>query len=357
MSLPNAATQAPGPTRYCGSCGAPHAGVHRFCAACGQGIQQGPIPEPVVPSPGRPVAAPLAGAINAVVNELQRLPIKTVVPLRAWWDDGVWRRGATSLFMAAAVAPFLLLRIGNDGDVKTISWGFSLYFAGLWFIAVYTLVRPPELDWPLLAKVAIFTIVAGVSIAVGLEKNLTSGDMNLATYIFGVGLPEELAKALPIYLFLYRGRGRQHPLRTYLFVGAVSGLAFGASEAVTYSQAYAQMLPYVDSATAITTEIWRLVTDSLFHACMAGITAFFIGLAAHFHGMRAALMSFGLAFAAILHGVYDNFSDGWLGTAIAVLIVFVFIGYVHSGERIGEHLAEHAAPAAGGDAAPGRSPA
>jgi len=346
----------PRTTRYCGNCGAPHPIAHRFCAACGQGIQPGAAPQPLGPLATAPAAAPLTGAINSVVNELQRLPIRTLVPLRAWWDNGVWRQGATALFLAAAVAPFILLRIANGGDISTISWGFSLYFACLWFIAVYTLVRPPELDWPLLAKVAVFTNVAGVSIAVGLEKNLTSADMNLATYIFGVGLPEELAKALPIYLFLFRGH-RQRSLRTYLFVGAVSGLAFGASEAVSYSQAYAQMLPYLDSATAITTEIWRLVTDSLFHACMAGITAFFIGLAAHFPGMRIALMSFGLAFAAVLHGLYDNFADGWLGTAIAVLIIFAFIGYVHSGEQISEQLAEHTASATGSDASSAPSPA
>ena len=343
MSLPSAPTDGPRATRYCGNCGAVHPLAHRFCAACGQGIRPSAPPEPSVPTAA---LAPLTGAINSVVNELQRLPIRTLVPLRAWWDDGVWRQGATALFLAAAVAPFMLLRIATEADISITSWGFSLYFACLWFIAVYTLVRPPELEWPLLAKVAVFTIVAGVSIAVGLEKNVASGSTNLATYIFGVGLPEELAKALPIYLFLYRGH-RQRSLRTYLFVGAVSGLAFGASEAVSYSQAYAQMLPYLDSTTAITTEIWRLVTDSLFHACMAGITAFFIGLAAHFKGLRIALMSFGVAFAAVLHGLYDNFADGWLGTAIAVLIVFAFIGYVHSGERISKDLAGHTAPAPG----------
>jgi RsiW-degrading membrane proteinase PrsW (M82 family) len=356
VSLPDASAGGPRTTRYCGNCGAAHPLTNRFCDACGQSLQPGPAPRPVAPSATAAPMAPLTGAINSVVNELQRLPIKTLVPLRAWWDDGVWRQGATALFLAAAVAPFILLRIANGGDVSTISWGFSLYFACLWFIAVYTLVRPPELDWPLLAKVAVFTIVAGVSIAVGLEKNLDSGNMNVATYIFGVGLPEELAKALPIYLFLYRGH-RQRSLRTYLFVGAVSGLAFGASEAVSYSQAYAQLLPYLDSATAITTEIWRLVTDSLFHACMAGITAFFIGLAAHFRGMRIALMGFGLAFAAVLHGLYDNFANGWLGTSIAVLIVFAFIGYVYSAERISQDLAEHTAATTDSDTPTALSPA
>ena len=351
MSLPNAPTQSPGPIRYCGTCGVAHPEAQRFCAACVQNIQPSAAPGPSTASTRGPEASAFTGAINSVVSELGRLPIKTLVPLRAWWDDGVWRRGTTAVFLAAAVTPFMLLHIANSGDVSTISWGFSLYFACLWFIALYTLVRPPQLDWPLLGKVAIFTIIAGVGIAVGLEKYFASGDMNVATYIFGVGLPEELAKALPVYLFLYRGRGT-HTLRTYLFVGAVSGLAFGASEAVTYSQAYAQLLPYVDPATAITTEIWRLVTDSLFHACMAGITAFFIGLAANFRSIRIALMGFGLAFATILHGLYDNFSDGWLGTAIAVLIIFVFIGYVHSGERIGEQLAEQTVPTGSETASP-----
>jgi hypothetical protein len=53
--------------------------------------------------------------------------------------------------------------------------------------------------------------------------------------IFTVGLPEELAKALPVLaiVLIYRGSRDLTP-RDYLFLGAVSGLVFGASEVVHY---------------------------------------------------------------------------------------------------------------------------
>jgi hypothetical protein len=49
-----------------------------------------------------------------------------------------------------------------------------------------------------------------------------------------------------------------------------------------------------------------------------------------------------LAFAAVLHGLYNNFASGWLGTAPAVLIVFVFVGYVATGDQIAAEFGEHA---------------
>ena len=390
---------------YCGMCGTPCSEGDRFCGSCGAvlsafDVARGPVPpapvamspsfgpSPPGPSPpgpppaGRlrpgppgqqawfpppaPNAAPprppfdvraMSGAVNHLVGEFQQLPLRTLVPLRAWVDQKIWQQTWVALFLIAALAPFLLLHLGSGSEnFHQVAWGFSVYFAFLWFIALYTLIRPGPLPWALLGKVALFTVIAGVSIAVGLEKRLATGDSNVAKCIFGVGLPEEFAKALAIYMFMFLSR-TTFSLRSFLFVGAVSGLAFGAAEAVSYSTAYAQQLPYVVNPNdAIVTEIWRFLTDSLFHACMAGVTAFFIGLAHHYRQYRVGLIGFGLAFAAVLHGLYDNFASGWLGTALAVLIVFIFVGYVATGDQIGERLGEHLVQADGPRPSPEQAP-
>ncbi len=141
---------------------------------------------------------------------------------------------------------------------------------------------------------------------------------------------------------MYRSQA-EYSLRSFLFLGAVSGPAFGAAEAVSYSTAYASALPYLDDASsAIVIEIWRLLTDSLFHACLAGVTAFFIGLAYHYRAFHVGLIGFGLAFAAVMHDLCDNFASNWIGTALAVFIVFVFVGYVATGDQIGSQFGQHA---------------
>lgn len=315
---------------FCAGCGNPRAAEARFCGSCGRAA--------TVPSPA-PIPSPARATATAVLTDVRRLPLGTLVPLRAWWESRLWQQQWIGLFLIVALTPFFLLHLGGDPDnFHRVSWGFSLYFAFLWFLALHTLIRPEPVPWQTLAKVALFTIVAGVAIAIGLEERLLSDDPGVLGFIFGVGLPEEFAKALAVYLFLYRSP-QVYGVRAFLFVGAVSGLAFGAAEAVSYSTAYASVLPFVsDAHSTLVAEVWRLVTDSLFHACMAGICAFFLGLARRSSDLRLPLLGFGLVFAALLHGLYDTFASDWIGTGIAVLIVFVFVGYVAKGEEIGEQL-------------------
>ena len=151
--------------------------------------------------------------------------------------------------------------------------------------------------------------------------------------VFGVGLPEEFAKGLAVWLFLSRLSRVEWSTRSYLLAGAVSGLAFGTAEAVTYAVAYQQGLS-TDSTGYAGALVWRLLSGGLFHACMAGIVGFFIGLA-HYHRRHAALlMLLGLALAAVLHGTYDRLSSGWGGVIVAAVTVFIFAGYVQTGDTI-----------------------
>ena len=83
------------------------------------------------------------------------------------------------------------------------------------------------------------------------------------------------------------------------------------------------------------------MTDSLFHTCLAGITAFFLGLAYSYRSFSVGLIGFGLVFTATLHGLYDNFANGWLGAALAIAIVLVFVAYVATCDGIGAQFHEH----------------
>jgi len=70
-----------------------------------------------------------------------------------------------------------------------------------------------------------------------LGDDLHASTAGLGPSIYSVGLPEELTKAIPVLAvaLIYRLAGRHELMpRDYLFLGAVSGLVFGASEVVHY---------------------------------------------------------------------------------------------------------------------------
>ena len=259
--------------------------------------------------------------------------------MRSWWTAGEWRRGWVGLFSLFALAPFVLLQVTADDDgIQRVAWGFAIYFALLWFIVLYALIRPELLDLWVVLRIVLFTAVAGTAIAVFVEERvITTSEPGVVRLILGVGLPEELAKALAVYLFVFLAKGARTP-RTFLFAGAVSGLAFGAAEAVTYTQHYAEIASYLSANSLTSLVIWRLLSDSLLHATLAGICAYFIGLAYQHKGAKWSLIAIGIGLAAILHGVYDAAASSWFGTATAALIVFVFAGYVASGDRIAARL-------------------
>ena len=331
--------------RFCGDCGQLLTAGATFCPHCGYRVPA-PAENPAqaavsaVEGGAAGMRLPAAGGdpLAALGEQLRSVPWPDLLPLRSWWAEGGWRRGQIGLFSLFVFAPFFLLRLtADDQDVNRIAWGFAGYFALLWFVVLYALIRPERVDWWALARVALVTMVIGTALAIFLESHLAPDDSNLVKMVVGVGLPEEVVKALAVYLFLFRSR-TGFSTRDYLFAGAVAGLAFGAVEAASYTQKYAELATYLSPSSYTALITWRLLTDSLLHALMAAICAYFIGLASRYPASRWPLMISGLTLAAVLHGAYDSLSSGWPGTLVAAVIVFVFAGYVRTGDQITERL-------------------
>src|SRR5438445_7980508 len=98
------------------------------------------------------------------------------------------------------------------------------------------------------------------------------------------------------------GKNHRFTSRMYMYMGPVSGLALGATEAVRYSPSYPQSL--------LSTVVWRLLTDSLFHACTAAIASYFM-VAGTNPKWRLQLIAFGVSLVAVIHGFNDRYSEGW----------------------------------------------
>jgi RsiW-degrading membrane proteinase PrsW (M82 family) len=304
------------------------AGDQAFCPRCGYPTRFAP---PGAISPQRyPVQPQRPSGVDVAWGDL--------LPINDWMRSGVLWRGRIGLFLACALTPFLLLQAtAKNTDARYAAWGFTIYFAVIWLIAIRALIRPERVSVPRVLLIVAVTAVIGVSAAVFIERRINATAATLVQSVFTIGLPEELAKALPLLLVVALMRNQIGP-RTYLYLGAVSGLTFGAVESMVYSALYNNDIERTGDTRFVTGIIWRLLTDSLFHAALAGIVGVFIGFATVSRHNRVVFVLTGLGLAAVLHGLYDRTAGHWPSVFVAGFVILLFAGYTKTTDDIGGSL-------------------
>lgn len=207
------------------------------------------------------------------------------------------------------------------------AWILAAYFALAWLLLISVLVRPSGMSLGLLSAVVVLSLVTQIPLAIGLEAALHSTNSNVFASVFTIGLPEELAKAVPVIVIALAARRRLTPA-DYLFLGAVSGLVFGASEAEHYLISGAGLGQGVGGdLIAALGFVWRFPADPISHACWAGITGYFIGLAVSGRYKWYQVCWIGLAVASVLHGLNDwdtlNGRSGWVVVVVVSGLLFL----------------------------------
>ena len=262
----------------------------------------------------------------------------SLLPLGAWVRNPSLRSWPVLLFMLLiAVPPVAIVVFYNNPGQSTFTeatWILAGYFALAWLLLIAVVIRPATISLLLLLAVIAISVVTEVPLAIWLEKLLHSGTSNIVTSIFTVGLPEESVKAIPVIVIAVAVRRRITPA-DYLFLGAVSGLVFGASEAAHYLTSGAGLgRSATQDLVAALQYVWRFPTDPISHACWAGITGYFIGLAVYAQrnsGQRKwyAVCWVGLAIATALHGLgdWDTLNGHWAWVAITVVSAILFLTY------------------------------
>lgn len=272
-----------------------------------------------------------------------RLPdLSVLFPVRAWLRHPALRAWTTWLFVAlVAVPPAALVLFRNASGYGGEATTFAAYFAAAWFLVLWVLVRPRNISGALLAQVVVLALVLEAPLAIGLEEALRGDTANLFQSVLAVGIPEELAKALPVALLVLLHRRLDLLPRDTLFLGAVSGLVFGAVEAVTYATEYTPSELGIGGAIVL---VWRFVTDPVAHAMWAGVAGYFIGLAAQYRapGPFLALTGVGIGVPAVLHGLndWDPINGTLLWVGVDVVSALLFLAYA----RIGLVAARPATP-------------
>jgi RsiW-degrading membrane proteinase PrsW (M82 family) len=307
--------------------------------------------------------------------------VNDLLPLGDWYRHHSLRSWPVLLFLVLICVPSIALVIlGASPGPRTftdVAWIFAAYFAAAWLLLLGVIVRPEHVTRTMLVVVTVIALATQTPLAIALETALHGSNAGLGHSVFTIGIPEELAKALPVLAvaLIYRGRRHLTP-RDYLFVGAVSGLVFGASEVVRYftvngvDEFYLTVrsaIPSIEHLIAtgrsaptslfsvligpvlafILDFVWRFVTDPISHACWSGLSGYFIGLAATGRHRWYTVAWIGVAVAAVLHGLND-----WgrvNGHPVWILVVLVsgilFLGYAKVGSRADQHLTEARAPA------------
>ena len=328
--------------------------------------------------------------------------VNDLLPLGDWIRHHSLRSWPVVLFLILICVPSIALVIlGANPSASTfdhVAWVFAAYFAIAWLLLLGVIIRPEHVTRPMLIVVMAIALVTQVPLAVTLEVALHGSNASLGPSIFTVGVPEELAKALPVLVvaLIYR---RSHGLtpRDYLFLGAVSGLVFGASEVVHYFtvngvvefyQTVQSAIPSIQQLIStghsastslfavligpvryfILDFVWRFLTDPITHACWSGLTGYFIGLAATGRYRWYQVAWIGLAVAAILHGLNDwgrvNGHPLWI--VVVLVSGILFLGYAKVGSRGDAQVPDgwppalrlHGTPAGHGPATPaGHGPA
>jgi RsiW-degrading membrane proteinase PrsW (M82 family) len=290
--------------------------------------------------------------IRGVVQGLTSLNLTLIFPLARWRQDRAWSQPWVRWLLFFALTPLVLIHL--TPGIQRVAWVFGLYFALLWGLLLFRLIQPGAVRVAPWLGVGAFTALLGIPVVIGLARlpfigtfyaarEVSYAPVRILGYVLGVGVVEEVVKLLPVWWLAHR-RLLVAP-RELMFVGAVSGLAFGVAESVAYSVRIARedLLHAVGQGEALAGYFARFITTPFLHAVFCAIVAYFLGLSGINRQWGWALVVAGLTLAAVLHGLYDSFASHWLGLAVAALAILVFVGYARSAEQIAEDLVRHTA--------------
>lgn len=203
----------------------------------------------------------------------------------------------------------------------------SLYFSVIWGMFFYSYFKTPQVTikttvyvfFLTQAFVFLFWDLFGMP-ALNPFYYLTNCEipLSLIGFVLGVGLSEELGKAIPLYVI---AKKTEEPLipQTLVYYGLMSGIAFGVYEGVQYQTTVNIELNYT---AAFFFNIARLTSLPFLHAIWCGIAGYFIAFASLYPKYRFSLYFLAISVPAILHGVYDTFCNTGLGLFIALPITF-----------------------------------
>jgi RsiW-degrading membrane proteinase PrsW (M82 family) len=231
-------------------------------------------------------------------------------------------RSPVFLFLALVAIVPLAIQLLETND--QILYGLAVWSSVLWALVLYRLFSDRDLPFLWALGAMLFTAVVAfpmLEVYVWLPPHATqwfTGHHSLALrylgFTFGVGMREEMFKAVPLFALAVLTTRMRNPVNG-LVLGMMSGVGFAAAENVYYVfQALDRALSAVQRTGSleflvvpIYNNVVRMAMTPFLHGCFSGILGYFVSLAAAERSRRVAFLAVGLTVASMLHGAYDTF--------------------------------------------------
>jgi len=328
---------------FCTACGRQLAEGTRFCPACGTASSPSVAP-PTGPAPShlRPTQS-----LTAVTDFLQEVASVSLKEIALVDGDRAAEILKSPVFLLLSLVAIVPLAIESLESAHSILYGLAIWSGLLWALLMYRLFagRQVGLFWCL--ATVFFTAFIGIPL-LGLYLQMPGQvferieaidffPLTLLADILGVGVREELTKAIPLLLVAYFTTRMKNPVMG-MVLGMMSGIGFAITENVFY--VFTNLSQAVGAVRStgqvghlvgpIYTNVVRMAMTPFFHGCLAGIFGYFIALATLDPARRWALLVAGLAISASLHGLFDALvprSPLW-GVLIEGATFFLMLTYV-----------------------------
>jgi protease PrsW len=339
-------------TMACPGCGTALPAGARVCASCGRSVTPtSPVAPPAAPGPA---AAPTGGTqprFAAFLEDVKSVSLREVILFDAASAMEIVRSPVFLFLCLVAVVPLAIQAL--DG-IESVLNGLALWSGVLWALLLYRLFSDRNLPVGWAIGTVFFTAFVGLpllQIYLALPVNVTDYllgtgflPLQLIGYVAGVGVREELCKAIPLLLlplvaarFMTPGNG--------LVLGMMSGIGFAVAENVHYVfwnlqaalSAVRQTRQIVHLVGPIYANVVRMAMTPFFHACLAGIFGYFIAMAWANRERRWAILATGLALSAGLHGLFDALvgRSPLYGVLIEAATFFLVMTYILKARGLG----------------------
>ncbi|MDR0982439.1 MAG: PrsW family intramembrane metalloprotease [Culturomica sp.] len=283
---------------------------------------------------GRKFKIPHKGSL---INQIKDIGRELIFPSDVFSRKAIMQDSRLLWLALIGLAPAFLISFFSSIPVITF-YVIALYFSVIWGLFFYYFFKTPQINtktiftvffslqafvffaWDVLSLPA---IIPGISLMYAWtdSPNIL---LRMFGYIFGVGLLEETAKALPLLWIIHRSKEPYIP-QSMVFYGLISGIAFGVFEGVQYQMGVNIELDY---ANAFFMNVARLTSLPFLHAIWAGMAGYFIAFANLYPKYRLSLYVLAILIPALLHGLYDTLGWSILGLLLTLLCVILLMSYL-----------------------------
>jgi len=298
----------------------------RFCAACGQAVTAPPAvtpPAAPTPAPARPGGTGAPPRISAFLQDMKSVSLREVILFDSASALEIVRSPVFLFLCLVAVVPLAIQAL--DG-IESVLNGLALWSGVLWALLLYRLFADRDLAVGWAMATVFFTAFVGLpllQVYLAIPPNVTDYlietrilPIQLIGFIGGIGVREELCKAIPLFLIPLVAARLMTP-GNGLILGMMSGVGFAVAENVYYVfsnlqtalSAVRQTRQLAFLVGPIYANVVRMAMTPFFHACLAGIFGYFIAKAWANRERRWPILVTGLALAATLHGLFDTLVD------------------------------------------------